>query len=168
MGLRKSLSEYIFESISDFKIVYNMNTKDVVDIADKCGFELFKNNFDKNNNSFPYMNPNDIKYVIIKYHSDICGILAYGIPPGLDSYRKNREDPSHNMFAHIFDLEVSEKYRGRKLSELLISKCIDLCKKENLSGVTLMAIDNSVAQMYERKFGFKIYNRKYRWMELKF
>jgi len=74
--------------------------------------------------------------------------------------RKDYNTPEYKNYSNIFDLEVSEKYRGKKLSEMLINKCIEESKKEKCDGVTLRAIDHNVEKMYNRKFGFKVYNDK--------
>ena len=161
----RTLSEYINESEYNFKLNYNLKTKDILKICEN-NFELFKNNFEKNNNSFPYVGQNDVNYIVIECGKDICGILAYAYHDKLSEYRENHEDNKHNEYAHIFDLEVSKKYQGKKLSEKLINACIDECKKKNESGITLQAIDEKVEYMYDRKFGFKTYDSKSRYMAL--
>lgn len=156
---------YINKSEGSFKLNYSLKTKDILKLCDN-EFILFKNNFEKNNNSFPYVGPNVVNYIAIESGKNICGILVYAYHDKLLEYRENHDDNKHDEYAHIFDLEVSQNYRGKKLSEKLINACIEKCKKHNETGITLQGIDERAESMYDRKFGFKTYDNELRYMAL--
>lgn len=64
-----SITVYIIVSILMIKdkiIYYTGDNK--IDIALDCSqdFKLFRDNFKKNNGSFPYMNPGDVKIGVVK------------------------------------------------------------------------------------------------------
>ena len=58
---------------------------------------------------------------------------------------------------HITNVAVHSDYRGRKIGDKLVSELVELCKKADLSAMTLeVRASNTVAQNLYRKYGFKM------------
>ena len=58
---------------------------------------------------------------------------------------------------HITNVAVHSDYRGRKSGDRLVSELVELCKKADLSAMTLeVRASNTVAQNLYRKYGFKM------------
>ena len=167
-----TIDNAIYESLSDDKITisnHKFTTEEIIKICEKYNFKLFIDNFKKNDNSFPYINPDNVKYIVAVSGSDICGIIAYANSKFIQDRRKAYGDNKHIRFAHIFDLETLPKYRGKGIATLLIKKVIEQIKQSGNKGVTLQGINKKTAKMYHDKFGFDVYKEQESpLMELKF
>lgn len=133
------------------------STDDIISVVDSGGFSLFKDNFQKNNGTFPYVKKNDVNYITLSKDGKIIGILAFALSDVLEKYRSEKEDKKHNGFAHMFDVEILPDYRGKGYLGTMAKECISMCKKKGQKGVTLMAKDQNLASTYSKKFGFKKY-----------
>lgn len=166
------IDKAIYESLSDDKIKisnHKFTTEEIIKICQKYDFKLFIDNFNKNDNSFPYINSDNVKYIVAISGNDICGILAYGNSKDIQDRWKAYEDNKHTRFAHIFDLETLPEYRGKGIATLLIKKAIEQIKQSGNKGVTLQGINRKTAKMYHDKFGFDVYkDQESPLMELKF
>lgn len=59
--------------------------------------------------------------------------------------------------AHITNIAVLPKYRGKKLGEALLKKTIEVAKKHEATSMTLeVRVSNVIAQNLYKKFGFQI------------
>ena len=132
--------------------IYNYTTEDIIKIAKKFNFKLFIDNFNKNNNSFPYVNSKDVKYIVVQEGENVCGILAYSLPESLDEYRRQNKDPNINL-AHLWDIEVLENFRGQALSAQLLFRLFG----QDLKGITLKVLNEDLIEFY-KKFGFELYS----------
>lgn len=153
----KSIIEYIKEEHIDYILKVSQDIQVALDAVKEGGFELFKDNFKKNNNTFPYVSSKDVKIGSITLNNKTAGLIAYAYPDALSKYREMHEDEAHNDFAHIFDFEVAPAYRSKGYSSKLIVGVIDELKKNKIEGVTLMAINQDVAKMYKSKYNFDYY-----------
>ena len=132
--------------------VYNYTTEDIIKIAKKFNFKLFIDNFNKNNNSFPYVNSKDVKFIVVQEGENVYGILAYSLPESLDEYRRQNKDPNINL-AHLWDIEVLENFRGQALSAQLLFRLFG----QDLKGITLKVLNEDLIEFY-KKFGFELYS----------
>ena len=141
-----------------FNIRISHNT---IDIVYHNNFSLFRNSFDKNDGTFPYVESDDMIYVTVDDdNGKIIGILAFALYDSLSQYREAHDDTKHKKYAHIFDLEVLPQYRGKGLLSAMINTCIKICHNEKQKGITLMAKDKLLAKTYNKKYGFGIYDNE--------
>jgi hypothetical protein len=74
-------------------IIFEQDIQTALNIVNKNkGFKLFKENFEKNKNSFPYTKPSDVKIGTITLGNNPIGIIAYAYPQALKKYRNNKKD----------------------------------------------------------------------------
>lgn len=143
--------------LRQIQVSFGNNIKTALDACKKYDFKLFKENFKKNNNTFPYIKPEQAKIGVIKNNGNTIALIAYAYPEDLKDYRKAHKD-SHINSGHIFDFEVLEDYRGNNLGNILMEGVINEMKQNHIEEVTLMAIDKNMAKYYELRYGFKTYS----------
>lgn len=128
-----------------------------LDVVRSDGFELFRKNFDKNDNSFPYMEKDNVYIGTVSDKGKVIGMIAYAFPDGLEKYRFAKGD-DYIGFGHIFDFEVIGKYRGKGIGDMLVNGVIDEFVRDGVAGVTLMAMNRDLANHYSSKYGFVCYD----------
>lgn len=58
---------------------------------------------------------------------------------------------------HITNVAVHKDHRGQKIGDKLVQALVELCKKNNISSMTLeVRVSNIVAQNLYKKYGFKM------------
>ena len=122
-------------------------------------FTLFRENFKKNNNTFPYINQNQALIGCVSKGNKIIGMVAYSYSENLETYRKAKSE-NYSKHSHIFDFEVLPKYRGVGIGDILLQGAFNDMLKHGDVGATINAINTKVALHYS-KYGFEKTNNLY-------
>lgn len=121
-------------------IIEEMTSKDIDGV-----FEVEKSCFEHywSKESFKKELTNDsARYLISKIDDKIVGYV--GIWLIIDE-------------GHITNVAVHKDYRGQKIGDKLVQALVELCKKNNISSMTLeVRVSNIVAQNLYKKYGFKM------------